>query len=161
MTDVWLGDDFFHNGAFRQSYGYEFVKSMETSKTGVEVVLDKADAYDWYLSLPTLLKLTGTMVGKLPTWNNFVAHPTLVVGGWWDQEDLFGALATYQVLEKHDKKNQVFLVEGPWNHGGWNGRGRRLGEIDFGSDTGRYFRAEIQAPLVCLLPERQRKFEAS
>ncbi len=72
--------------------------------------------------------------------------PTLVVGGWWDQEDLFGALATYQALEKHDKENHVFLVEGPWNHGGWTGRGRRLGEIDFGSDTGKYFRAEIQAP---------------
>ncbi len=140
---------------------------METSKTGIEVVLDKPDAYEWYLSLPTLSKLTEKLGGKLPTWNNFVAHPnydgfwqqraaqryltrapvpTLVVGGWWDQEDLFGALVTYQALERHDKKNHVFLVEGPWNHGGWNGRGRRLGEIDFGSDTGRYFRAEIQAP---------------
>lgn len=48
--------------------------------------------------------------------------------------------------EKYDKKNHVFLVEGPWNHGGWTGRGRWLGDISFGSDTGRYFRAEIQAP---------------
>lgn len=121
MTDVWLGDDFFHNGAFRLSADYEFVKSMESSKTGFEVVLDKPDAYDWYLARPTLSKLTEELGGKLPTWNNFVAHPnydefwqqraaqrylraapvpTLVVGGWWDQEDLFGALATYQALEK-------------------------------------------------------------
>lgn len=166
MTDVWMGDDFFHNGAFRQSYGYEYVKSLETEKHGIDVSLDK-DAYDWYLALGSLAKLTEMDGRKFPTWNNFVAHPnydafwqqravqrylkaaplpTLIVGGWWDQEDLFGPLATYKALEKYDTKNQVFLVEGPWNHGGWNGRGRSLGEIDFGSDTGNYYRAEIQAP---------------
>lgn len=166
MTDAWMGDDFFHNGAFRQSYGHEYVKGVEASKEGVSVSFEK-DAYDWYLELKTLSRLTEQLGGKLPTWNNFVAHPnydefwqkhaaqnyltnapipTLVVGGWWDQEDMFGALATYKALEKYDKKNHVFLVEGPWNHGGWGGRGRRLGDIDFGSDTGRYFRTEIQAP---------------
>ena len=72
--------------------------------------------------------------------------PTLVVGGWWDQEDMYGALATYKALEKFDKQNKVRFVMGPWNHGGWGGRGRRLGAIDFGSDTGKYFREEIQAP---------------
>jgi putative CocE/NonD family hydrolase len=53
---------------------------------------------------------------------------------------------TYQTLEKWDRKNLVFLVEGPWNHGGWDGNARRLAGIDFGSDTGAYFRKEIQAP---------------
>jgi putative CocE/NonD family hydrolase len=167
VADLWIGDDFFHNGAFRQSYGYEYVKSLESSKIFEDFSFGKADAYDWYLSLKSLANLTTQLGGKLPTWNAFVEHPnydsfwqqravrtylkqvtvpTLVVGGWWDQEDMYGALTTYQVLEKLDKKHLVFLVEGPWNHGGWGGRGRRLSDIDFGSNTGSYFRKNIQAP---------------
>lgn len=167
VADFWMGDDFFHNGAFRQSYGYEYVKSLESSKTFQTFGFGKTDSYDWYLSLKSLSDLTAQLGGKLPTWNAFVAHPvydsfwqqravksyinqvtvpTLVVGGFWDQEDLYGALTTYQILEKHDKNNLVFLVEGPWNHGGWGGRGRRLSDVDFGSNTGAYFRKNIQAP---------------
>jgi len=166
MTDTWMGDDFFHNGAWRQSYGHEYVKSMETGKEGEDVSFD-IDAYDWYLNLKTLSSLTEKLENKLPTYNAFIAHPayddywkaraadrylketsvpTLVVGGFWDQEDMFGAFATYKALEKFDKQNKVFFVMGPWNHGGWNGRGRKLGAVDFGSDTGKYFREEIQAP---------------
>lgn len=166
MTDTWLGDDFFHNGAFRQSYGYEYVKTMETSKEDTDVSFDK-DAYDWYLGMGSLGKITEINAGKFPTWNAFVSHPnyddywkargsgnylkpttvaTLVVGGWWDQEDYYGALATYAALEKFDKKHQNFLVLGPWNHGGWGGGGRTLGAINFGTSTGMYFRAHIQAP---------------
>lgn len=168
VADFWMGDDLFHNGAFRQSYGHEWVKSVEGSKGGESVSFGKADAYDWYLSLKTLSTLTTQLDGKLPTWNAFVAHPaydsywqqralknqfkqvvtvpTLVVGGWWDPEDLYGALTTYQILEKHDKRNLVSLVEGPWNHGGWGGRGRRLADVDFGSDTGKHYRKNIEAP---------------
>jgi uncharacterized protein len=166
MTDVFLGDDFFHNGAFRQSYGYEYVKSMESSKENTSVSFDR-DAYDWYLSLGSLSKITEEVKNKLPTWNAFVAHPsyddfwkarsagiylkqtpvaTLVVGGWWDQEDFYGALKTYETLEKHDKDHKNFVVLGPWNHGGWGGRGSNLGSILFGSSTGAYFRDQIQAP---------------
>ena len=166
MTDTWLGDDFFHNGAFRETYGYEYVKSMESSKEDTDVSFDK-DAYDWYLGLGSLSKITEITQGKLPTWNAFVAHPnfddywkarayerhlkqtsvaTLVVGGWWDQEDFWGALATYATLEKYDKDHKNFVVLGPWNHGGWNGFGRGLGDVSFGSSTGLYFRAQIQAP---------------
>lgn len=167
VGDFWIGDDFFHNGAFRQSYGYEYVKLVESSKNLEVVSFGKADAFDWYFSQKTLSHITAQLGGKLPTWNDFVAHPnydsfwqaravknylnrvtvpTLVVGGFWDQEDLFGPLTTYQALEKHDKNNLVFLVEGPWNHGGWAGNGRRLADVDFGSDTSKYFRQEIQAP---------------
>jgi putative CocE/NonD family hydrolase len=167
VADFWMGDDFFHNGAFRQSYGHEWVKSLESSRTGENTTFGKTDAYDWYLNLKTLSNLTTQLGGRLPTWNAFIAHPsydsywrqravktylkevtvpTLVVGGFWDQEDLYGALTTYQVLEKLDKRNLVSLVEGPWNHGGWGGRGRRLADVDFGSDTGRYYRKEIEAP---------------
>jgi len=167
VGDFWTGDDFFHNGAFRMSYGYEYVKLVESSKNLELVIFDQADAYDVYLSLHPLTKLTAQLGGKLPTWNAFVAHPnydlfwqqravrnylnpatvpTLLVGGWWDQEDLYGPLVTYQTLEKMDKKNLVFIVEGPWNHGGWRGKGRSLSAVDFGSDTGTHFRKEIEAP---------------
>ena len=166
MTDTWLGDDFFHNGAFRQSYGYEYVKSMETSKENTDIEFDR-DAYDWYLEKGSLGKITELNKGKLPTWNAFVAHPsyddywkargagnylkathvaTLVVGGWWDQEDYYGALATYTALEKYDKTNHNFIVLGPWNHGGWGSFGRNLGQVSFGSSTGLYYRSQIQAP---------------
>jgi putative CocE/NonD family hydrolase len=166
MTDTWLGDDFFHNGAFRQSYGYEYVKMMETSKEDSDVSFDK-DAYDWYLEKGALGKITELNDGKFPTWNAFVAHPTyddywkargsgnylkathvatLVVGGWWDQEDYYGALKTYEALEKFDKSNHNFIVLGPWNHGGWNGPGRSLGEVNFGDSTGNYYRSQVQAP---------------
>lgn len=175
MTDTWMGDDFFHNGAWRQSYGHEYVKSMETGKEGEDVSFD-IDAYDWYLNLKTLSALTAKLENKLPTYNAFIAHPayddywkaraaslylkgtnvpTLVVGGFWDQEDMYGAFATYKTLQKYDRTNKVFFAMGPWNHGGWNGRGRRLGVVDFGSDTGRYFREEIQAPFfACQLKLR-------
>ena len=174
MTDAWMGDDFFHNGAWRMSYGHEYAKMMETNKEQTDVTFD-IDAYDWYLNQKTVSNLTISLGNKLPTYNAFVAHPaydsfwqarssarylketkvpTLVVGGWWDQEDEYGALTTYRALEKFDKENKVFLVMGPWNHGGWGGRARKLGAIDFGSETGKYFREQIQAPFfACSLKD--------
>lgn len=167
MTDTYLGDDFFHNGAFRQSMSYEYVKLMETTKGKTLSTFDR-DTYDWYLGLGSLSPLTREFQGKLPTWNAFVEHPnyddywkargsqrylmdtsvpTLVVGGWWDQEDFYGALATYEALEKHDKEHQNFIVLGPWNHGGWKQDfGRSLGDLNFGMSTGLYFRSQVQAP---------------
>jgi putative CocE/NonD family hydrolase len=178
MTDTYIGDDFFHNGAFRQSYGYEYVKEMESSKELAEISFDR-DAYDWYLQLGSLAKITAEGRGRWPTWNAFVAHPnydaywktraaqrylkpttvaTLVVGGWWDQEDFFGALATYEALEKYDTHHQNFIVLGPWNHGGWGGFARTLGDIDFGDSTGLYFRTRIQAPWLASYLKDNRPF---
>src|SRR5204862_8248415 len=78
---------------------------------------------------------------------NKVPVPTLNVAGWWDQEDFYGPLRIYEQLEKHDAKNQNFLVVGPWNHGGWSGgKADKLGRVSFDSDTGVYFRTNIQAP---------------
>src|SRR3954466_5087469 len=72
--------------------------------------------------------------------------PTLHVAGWYDQEDFYGALKTYELLEAHDRDDKNFLVVGPWNHGGWQeGKGDRLGKITFGSDTGKHFREKVQA----------------
>ncbi len=168
MTDTWLGDDFFHNGAFRLSYGLEYVYSMETGPAWTDFGVGAYDMYDWYLRQGPLSNITRFLKGTRPTWNAFVAHPnydaywrdrasqrhlpgvtvpTLNVGGWWDQEDILGPQIVYATLEPRDSAKLNHLVMGPWNHGGW-GRsdGHSLGEIDFGSATARYFRERIQAP---------------
>ena len=167
VTDLWMGDDFSHNGAFRQTYAHHWAVPLEMAAKGGSIKLDHPDLYDWYLKESKLPDLANEMSKLSHSWKAFIEHPTwdsywqaraanlyikdtsvptLVVGGWWDQEDLYGPLALYRALEKTDNDNQVNLVMGPWNHGGWGGRGRRLGTVDFGSDTGRYYRSEIQAP---------------
>jgi hypothetical protein len=169
MGDVFLGDDFFHNGAFRLSYGFEYSAELETSKEDYSFPFDRFDLYDWYLRLGPLSNANARYFhGNIPTWNDFITHnsydefwkrhavayglkeptvPNLNVAGWWDQEDFYGPMMTYQRLEKVDKKNLNYLVVGPWNHGGWGGgTGSSLGAIPFGSDTGVYFRQKIEAP---------------
>jgi len=167
-ADMYIGDDFHHNGAFRLSYGFEYVALMETAKTNYNFTFDRYDTFDWYLNLGALSNVNEKYFhGKLPTWNDFVEHPdydwfwqrqaaapyltrvtvpTLNVAGWWDQEDFYGPLKIYELLEEHDSKNMNFLVVGPWNHGGWaGGPGDRLGRIEFDSPTGAYFRERVQA----------------
>jgi uncharacterized protein len=167
-ADMFLGDDFHHNGAFRLSYGYEYSTMMETDKTNFKFAFDRFDTYDWYLRLGPLSNANVKYIhGKLPTWNDFVAHPNydafwkqqamayllkkptvpnLNVAGWWDQEDFYGPMKIYEILEKNDPNHLNYLVAGPWNHGGWGGGpGNSLGLIPFGSDTGTYFRQKIEA----------------
>ena len=169
MGDTWLGDDFFHNGAFRLSYGFEYTALLETSNENFSFPFDSFDLYDFYLRLGALSNANAKFFHeKIPTWNDFVQHasydefwkrhavaatlheptvPNLNVAGWWDQEDMFGPLMTYARLEKSDKKNFNFLVAGPWNHGGWSrGAGKSLGQIPFHNDTSAYFREKIEAP---------------
>jgi uncharacterized protein len=167
-ASMFLGDDFFHNGAFRLSYGFEYAAMMETSKVSTNFAFDTYDTYDWYLKLGPLSNVNASYLhGTIPTWNDFVAHPNfdafwkdqavathvtgalvpaLNVAGWWDQEDFYGPLKIYQELEKHDAGRKNYFVAGPWNHGGWSGDGSRLGKISFGGSTGRHFREKIQAP---------------
>jgi putative CocE/NonD family hydrolase len=167
-ADMFLGDDFHHNGAFRLSYGFEYVAMMETSKTNTNFAFDRHDTFEWYLGLGALAHVNARYFhDKMPTWNDFLAHPnydrfwqrqaltpylkgvpvpTLNVAGWWDQEDFYGPLTIYDRLERHDHKSRNFLVVGPWNHGGWAGPGDRLGRIKFGGPTGKYFREKVQAP---------------
>ena len=169
-ADMWIGDDFHHNGAFRLSYGFEYTYMMESSKeiSDTSKIIDKYDTYEWYLDLGALSNVDAKYFnGKLPTWNDFVNHPdydafwkrqgfapwlnrvtvpTLNVAGWWDQEDFYGPIKIYELLERHDSANKNFLVVGPWNHGGWsNGEGRKLGRIDFGSATSQHYRQNILA----------------
>lgn len=169
MGDTWLGDDFFHNGAFRLSYAFEYTALLESSGENFSFAFDRFDVYDFFLRLGALSNANAKYFhGKLPTWNEFVAHasyddfwkrhavayglkeptvPNLNVAGWWDQEDFYGPMATYARLEKSDSKHLNYLVAGPWNHGGWGGGpGKSLGEIPFGSDTSVYFRQKIEVP---------------
>jgi len=167
-ADMWLGDDFHHNGAFRLSYGFEYAVRMESDKEQKPFAFDRYDTYDWYLSLGPLSNVNAEYLhGAIPTWNDYVAHPdydgfwqrqtliphirdvkvpTLNVAGWWDQEDFYGPMRIYEALEAHDSGGLNYLVVGPWNHGGWNRPGDALGPIAFGSPTGEYFRDEVQAP---------------
>jgi putative CocE/NonD family hydrolase len=168
-ADMWMGDDFHHQGAFRLSYGFEYAVLTEAADTNSNFSFDRYDTYDWYLELGPLSNVNDSILhGKLPTWNDFVAHPdydqfwkrqtiapyltkvtvpTLNVAGWWDQEDFYGPIRIYRAMEPHDTKNLSRLVVGPWNHGGWaGGPGQKLGNIDFGSATGEFFRDSVQAP---------------
>ena len=77
-ADMWLGDDFHHNGAFRLSYGFEYAAMMESGKDVQQFAFDRYDTYDWYLKLGPLANVNAKYLhGKIPTWNDFVAHPEL------------------------------------------------------------------------------------
>jgi len=171
MTDVWMGDDFFHNGAFRETYGFDYVQQLEGQKTDVRVE-SKEDTYDYFLrnvnfaGAAATAKMSGLPTAKIfltqPSFTKFwqdmavekhltkVEVPTLEVGGYWDQEDMWGTQAEYAALKPQDTQHQVFLALGPWNHGGWGGLGRTLGSnfgmLNFGEPTGTEYRETIEAP---------------
>jgi putative CocE/NonD family hydrolase len=168
-ADMFLGDDFHHNGAFRLSYGFEYVAQMESVRGMQLFQFDRHDTYEWFLALGPLSSAnTRYFHEKLPTWNDFVHHPnydrfwlkqavarfltrpkvpTLNVAGWWDQEDFYGPLKIYETWEKQDTGLLSTLVVGPWNHGGWSyGAGDRLGPIKFDAPTARQYREKIQLP---------------
>jgi putative CocE/NonD family hydrolase len=169
-TDVWLGDDFFHQGAFRQTQGLEFSALMETDPKGFNFVeLPEHDHYAFYRRYPTLDSLAAaTGVTRLPTWSAFVAHPAydafwraramehvltsaevpiLFVGGWWDQEDMLGPQLGYRAVERSDTASRSRIVLGPWFHGGWERTsGDSLGPLAFGSRTSEFFRDSIERP---------------
>ena len=166
-ADMWMGDDFHHNGAFRLSYGFEYAFSEEASNVDTLYPFGMRDTYDWYLKLGSLANVNEKYFhNTLPSWNNFVAHPnndefwkrqalasrltsptvpTMHVAGWWDQEDFYGPQKAYDLLEKNDKTKMNYIVIGPWNHGGWSGGpGNQLGAVVFDTATGRTFRELIQ-----------------
>ena len=128
-ADMFLGDDFHHNGAFRLSYGFEYAALLESSKTAnTDFGFDRADTYRWYADLGVLSNANEKYFhGKMPTWNDFTAHPNydefwqkqafpryikgapkvpnLNVAGWWDQEDFYGPVKVYELFEKSDQQH--------------------------------------------------------
>jgi putative CocE/NonD family hydrolase len=164
-TDMFLGDDFHHNGAFRLSYGFEYSYLVENEKeANSDFPFPQFDLFDWYLKLGSLKNVNEKYFkSRLPAWNDFAKHPNydsfwqkqsmlntlhtaqlpiLHVGGYYDQEDLNGPQLMYTHLEKKDDFNRNFILLGPWNHGQWAGRkADSLGKIDFGSSTALWFQA--------------------
>jgi len=164
MGDLFLGDDFHHNGAFRLSYGMEYTYEVEYDKTtDSDFPFPQYDLYDWYLKLGSLKNVNEKYFHhKIPTWNSFVEHPNydaywqknsplsyvshqyipmLHVGGYYDQEDINGPQLMYGQMEKKDSFNRNYLILGPWNHGGWGRmKGDSLGKISFEKNTGDDFR---------------------
>ena len=176
MIDVWMGDDFFHNGAFRQTYGYDYVYGMETNKESASVDYGKGkdgkprDGFDYFLergSFQEDVKRSGSKL--LPTWKLFLEHPaydsvwssrgvqhsmntvavpTLTVGGYYDQEDMYGPQIEYESLQPHDANHQNFLALGPWRHGYWSSSSRHLGNVDYGEPIGKEYRSQIEAKFL-------------
>ena len=169
--DMFIGDDFHHNGAFRLQYAWEYAAALETDGRTLNAFdFKKEDPYSWYLKQDDLATLDQRALGsRLPSWQNFVAHPNydafwrsavtsavmpatvktpnLIVAGWWDQEDFYGPVTIYKRQQQHDPQHRNYLVIGPWNHGGWaRDAGNKYGPLDFGSDTGSYFRANMETP---------------
>ena len=169
--DMFVGDDFHHNGAFRLDYGWEYAATMETSDGSPNAFdFKKDDPYSWFLKQDDLATLDQRALGRtLPSWHDFVEHPNydqfwrsgvtsarigakvripdLIVAGWWDQEDFYGPLTIYQAEERGDLQQRNFLVIGPWNHGGWARAGAdHYGPFELGSDTAAYFRAKVETP---------------
>jgi len=177
MTNIWKGDDFFHNGAFRETYGFDYVQQLEAQKTDARVDA-KGDQFDFYLqhvnfagaaeaagmtNLPTA-KVFLTQPSYVKFWQDMAVEPhlskpevpTLEVGGFWDQEDMWGTQAEYAALRPNepanDPKHKVFLVLGPWNHGGWargpgDALGADFGKVTFGGvATGQIYRHTIESP---------------
>ncbi len=173
MIDVWIGDDFFHNGAFRQTYGYDYVLGMEADNPLASVSYGKdkdgqpIDGFDYFLERGNFARdVKESGLDLLPTWKLFLDHPaydsvwssraveyhlntvtvpTLSVGGYYDQEDMYGPQEEYATLEPHDTKHENFLVLGPWRHGSWGSPQRHLGNLDYGEPIGTEFRTRIEA----------------
>ncbi len=173
MVDGWMGDDWFHNGAFRQQNMPYMYEQAGTRANDAKWWSTHFDEYDTYLQAGSAGEL-GRRRGleQVGFWRKILAHPTydafwrdqavdkilarlplqvpvLLVHGLWDQEDIYGDIAVYKAIEPKDAANdKVFLVLGPWYHGQQLEDGSRLGALKFGSDTALYFRQEVLRPFL-------------
>ncbi len=173
MVDGWMGDDWFHNGAFRQqNMGYIYDQEATRSNT-VKWWSSHFDDYDEFMHSVSAGEL-GRRHGleQLGFWRKILEHPgydafwreqavdkllageplavpVMLVHSLWDQEDIYGAPAVYRAIKPKDTNNdKVFLVLGPWYHSQEIGDGSSLGALKFGSDTGLYFRQHILRPFL-------------
>jgi len=175
MVDGWMGDDWYHNGAFRQ-FALEYIYRQTTVRGASAFPFGSRDTYSAYLrvgSANDMAKLRNA--DQLPAWKKVIDHPaytaywqeqavdkllertqldvpTLTVHGLYDQEDIYGPIASYLAMEKSDTRNdRNFLVIGPWFHGQqdpWfhTESGSHLGPIQWGSDTTHYFLSQVMLP---------------
>lgn len=171
----WFFDDFHRNGAFSTPMAFIFFDTFDKQRNGQFAHWPKGmdsttpDGYDFFRNLGPLSNVNKNYFkGERPFWNELTEHPnydeywqkrdllqhldnvkpaTLVVGGWYDTEDLYGPLATYQTMSKGNKKDNVHIIMGPWYHGQWNrGNGDKMGEANLGFDTSEWFQKRILLP---------------
>lgn len=172
----WFFDDFHRNGAFVTPMAFIFFDTFDKQREGEfsywpeGMKSETPDGYQFFRNLGPLTKVNDKYFHKeRPFWNEVIQHPnydeywqsrdvlqhltntkpaTLVVGGWYDTEDLYGPLYTYQTMSKKNKKDHVKLVMGPWYHGQWQSEkgGAELGEAQFGFDTSAWFQKDVLLP---------------
>jgi len=171
MVDGWRGDDWFHNGAFRNP-NLAYIAGQNAARgKGEEIVTGTYDDYDAFLragSTADFAHIYGIdqlnfakKIFEHPAYDSYwqeqaldrilakkpLTVPTMTVVGRWDQEDIYGAYATYAAVEPKDKTNKLnSLVVGPWRHSGVNYEGSSLGALKFTGDTAREFRREVMLP---------------
>jgi uncharacterized protein len=171
MVDVWKGDDWFHNGAFRQEMISYVYGQTATKKSDEDWFSGTYDDYSTFLQHGSAGAYGRTMgMDQLPFWVRLTQHPdydefwqlqavdrilaqrpltvpTLLVDSLWDQEDIYGAPAVFDAVKRQDNGN-AHLVLGPWHHGQANGQATTLGPFDWGSDTGKWFRQNVMLPFL-------------
>ena len=175
VSDWFIGDDFHHNGAFYLADGFAFLSSFglprpaPTRERNAPFDYGTPDAYRFFLEAGSLADIsTRRMAGRNPFWSEMFAHPNydafwkartplphlkgikpaiLTVGSWFDAEDVWGAVHTYQAFEKQNPGLPNGLVMGPWYHGQWwFEEGEQLGDVRWGSKTSEYYSREILLP---------------
>lgn len=175
ICDWFVGDDFHHNGALFLPHAFNFLarfghpRPEPTQARGVPFDHGTPDGYDFFLRMGPLANADRLYFkGDVPFWDEMMRHDTydgfwkernirphlkgigpavMTVGGWFDAENLFGALETYKAVEANGPRSTNVLVMGPWSHGAWaRGDGSRLGAIEFGSKTGEFYRNQIEFP---------------
>ncbi len=174
MTDLFLGDDSYHGGAFMLAAGFGFYAFFHPQQNpvamgdGFNFNFGTTDTYKFYLEAGNVANLSKFMKSPTGLWDDQYKHETyddywkmrdlsrhmknvkcavLVVGGWFDAEDLEGPYRTFNAIHKFNPNTPITLVEGPWVHGGWaRSDGDHLGDVQFNANTSEYFRANIQFP---------------
>ena len=173
MDDTWIGDDWFHNGAFREEMMDYIYLQTATKSSDLEwwaAGHDDFAIYEKYGSAGAFGRAMG--MEQLPFWNRLTANPaydafwqgqavdkllarapltvpTLFVQGQWDQEDIYGAVAAYEAtVPKTGGAEMGHLVIGPWHHGQANGEAFSLGPLEYGEDTGAWFRRHVMLPFL-------------
>lgn len=174
-SDMWVGDDFHHNGAFRLMYTFGWLSNNARTRAGqteqsvARFDYGTPDGYRFFLELGPISNVDMRYFhNQVPTWNEYmehddyddywkeqnvlqylnnIDHPILNVAGWFDAEDFYGPMSIYYTIEKKNPDNKSILVVGPWLHGGWARMdGDSLGNIRFESKTGEYYREKVEFP---------------
>jgi putative CocE/NonD family hydrolase len=176
VAEWFIGDDFHHNGAFFLVHAFNFFMNNDkphpepTKKTDPAFDHETPNAYEFFLRMGVLSNANEKYFKNKSTfWNDMMKHPDydefwqarnirphlksmrpamMTVGGWYDAEDLYGALRVYESIEKLSPNSpRNILVMGPWFHGGWaRGAGDKLGNVAFNAKTAEYYRKKIELP---------------